>query len=1200
MFDPKEIAVNKIKNAYRKGLFSQSAKIIRNERYEGFNILEQSQKNYDALLERLAKRTHIPDEEKAQYGKTRLTPSETDFFRYWLREITPLFTARHGTEHIAYIQKTGYLMPVADRRRQSKLHQNSRTDGFARQEHNYFVLGIGDQHPVPISVSNSKTITLYFDRMNPVEKKQFAGMFISGHLIDYERDITYPIVVCGNTEYKVSYDKQAKLRTTTFKRVDGTIIKESLSFADEIVVANPSVDVIFEWLGYKFIEYLRFIGGEFQKDILNCRDTKKIATVFHTLFPSYRFPELKIPLSKIPMNASYVKVSSTEEVNYKEIAAFHQACYDVQLDKVVQLLKPSTVNAQNQHEHSPLFIAVENYRLTPEQLSLIKLLLTNGADANYHSTIKTILSMSLRKNEPQLLSLIMQGSSKPECPTLRILPKVEYCEMSQIIESHNLDLFNKFYPHFLEYSKSQELLSVARRSTREKELKSYNVAQKKQHEQDFEDSLIILERILADCDPNKPQYSENQFCTAAQHGQGRAIQAFLKHKLIDINQEITSNNSYISPYEGWNALHFACWKGHKNIVTDLINAGINLNKSSYLGFTPLDITEKVLSGEIDFMSAQERSSEQLQQKGLEQLIGKTDPKTLTEEEKENYRDIIKILKDKDAKNGVIEESQPKPKQKNYAVIACVVAQYKNTKYALLVRKKNTFDLPHGNYLFPGGFFDSQRDKDSFTNSGVREVLEETGVNISDANFTHLAEYETLANRTYTKRHFLLADLGTVNRLPRCIPNSDVAEALWVKAEQIQLESINNQVSMQLNKIAISYSNALILSKIFAQTLPNPQDIIDSQKIIFESKLISMASVIFYILHLDFNPDELSELCRTISVVKEQLVAASFIPEYLKLCLDGAFQAMTSNNHDKASELIQNMVSFITKVGLYHIDDLQMNKMNLFQYACLYNKTKQLRFLVEHGADVNRMTPMGLTSYPPISLCLAKNAMECAQLLLEEYQVNLSNGNSTENAVTIACQNPNISDDFIVKMIQKVEIIPDYLLGTMVHALLISKRFYLLDNLLTQYPLDLNQKYLRPQSLSTSALPIMTAINIYRIEAINILIKHGSDIAIQYSSDFSLLDFAKSLKTNLESSRKNIISHLPTHEKHEEYKKENSLIYLQSPLGECSSEELQKLLNENEKDISELDEIIALILSNQLSISSLHPSFYDNSFSMQFN
>ncbi len=636
----------------------------------------------------------------------------------------------------------------------------------------------GAKHPVPISVANSKTITLHFNRMTPDEKQQYAGMFIGGHNADYHRDITYPIISCGGTQFKVSYDKTTRLRTTTFQRVDGTLITETLSFADVIIAADPSIDVIFEWLGYKMIEYLRFIGGDFQQDILTCNNVDTISTVFHALFPSYRFPELKIPLKKIPLTANYVEVNKTNEVPYKEVSDFHRACYQSHFRAIEATINPTLANVPDGDDHTPLTIILKNYSRGPYSLQIVQSLLDNNADPNTGTLIDSNLSKALNIGHAELVKTLMRGATSPHCPTLRVLPKVSYFELEAIIQSHQLALFEEFYPYFLEYGKPQSLLNLAYSNTIEALKPNKNSEVRQREQKNYDESYQIFERILTDSDPNCDNNEEQPFCKAAKEGKLRVLRGFLKHRKLNINQSTTKKGNTVSDFEGWTALHYACWKGHLEIVNALLEAGIEVNSKSYFGQTPLAVVENVLTGKLDFMSTEERRSEKLTNDNLS-LVFKENmgERKLSVEDENKFRAIMAALKTKNAVRDLDAENQGKPRQTNFAVAVCITATVQNSRFVILVRKKNRYDQACGMHLFPGGFYDNQRDNGNFTATAIREVREETRIDLTDTTCSTLAVYKSKNDNVHVNRHFFHFDLGSVDRLPFCIANSDIVEAM---------------------------------------------------------------------------------------------------------------------------------------------------------------------------------------------------------------------------------------------------------------------------------------------------------------------------------------------------------------------------------------------------------------------------------------
>ena len=168
------------------------------EQHSGINITEQSDKNIRALKKRLTEKTLVPDSEKAQYGDNMLSEQEEKFFSFWMKTIRPLFTAKHGTVNLKKIQKAGALIPVADRRQFGK-HKNSRTGGKARQGFNFSVLGIGDDHPVPLP-GDPGILKLKIAKIPDSHKDLLVGSFIGPHLSDYEASSKYPPFLFGDTK----------------------------------------------------------------------------------------------------------------------------------------------------------------------------------------------------------------------------------------------------------------------------------------------------------------------------------------------------------------------------------------------------------------------------------------------------------------------------------------------------------------------------------------------------------------------------------------------------------------------------------------------------------------------------------------------------------------------------------------------------------------------------------------------------------------------------------------------------------------------------------------------------------------------------------------------------------------------------------------------------------------------------------------
>ena len=112
---------------------------------------------------------------------------------------------------------------------------------------------------------------------------------------------------------------------------------------DEIVAASPNIYTIIEFLGLKLIEYLDFISGDFQQNILTCEDISIISEAFYTLFPSYRFPELKIP-SKIPTNSAFTSLCTSAEDKHLHAYQLHHSVMKGDVDTVKRLVEEQGVD----------------------------------------------------------------------------------------------------------------------------------------------------------------------------------------------------------------------------------------------------------------------------------------------------------------------------------------------------------------------------------------------------------------------------------------------------------------------------------------------------------------------------------------------------------------------------------------------------------------------------------------------------------------------------------------------------------------------------------------------------------------------------------------------------------------------------------------------------------------------------------------
>lgn len=575
--------------------FSRTFKYLRYQRATGINIPQQSEINYQALLKRLRERSLLPETEKAQYGNEMLSSDETSCFQFWLQEIVPRFTAKHGTQCLSHLQKIGYMMPIADRRRQNHVIINNRTVGNERQEVQYFVFGIDDDHPLPHTMEEEIDIVqILFGKMSAVDKQAFTGMFVSGHVDDESRSI----VAYGDTRVVIKINVKKRIKETLFIRKEGAEIREVVCpEKDEIFAAIPDVDFLFHVLGLKFIEYLRFIGGDFQAKILKNRDVKVTAAAFHSLFPSEYFPELKIPLKKIPLNAPYIRLHYADEKRYLSAGVLHQACKDLDVNRCQAVLEKVDVNVRDSNRYTVLQVLLNRFQgiYTKKELedffTILSLLLRNGVDINAPLLLKrdlgvmglfesqTLLGRVLNKKELRILNQFLEGSYHPDCYEIRTLPIINDSVMDDVLSvtQNSLDFFRLLYPTYkLIFSPNSiihDLYTYIRCNPNDAS------------------AIRTFAEVVRECDPNVPLVTYESLTLlmrASIDGRSEVVDVLLQHPDIDINRKVRSFSGVVSKYEGWTALHHAQKNNHSHVVGQLVQLGAVQNEPPCIDITRYD------------------------------------------------------------------------------------------------------------------------------------------------------------------------------------------------------------------------------------------------------------------------------------------------------------------------------------------------------------------------------------------------------------------------------------------------------------------------------------------------------------------------------------------------------------------------------------------------------------------------------------
>ncbi len=382
--------------------------------------------------------------------------------------------------------------------------------------------------------------------------------------------------------------------------------------------------------------------------------------------------------------------------------------------------------------------------------------------------------------------------------------------------------------------------------------------------------------------------------------------------------------------------------------------------------------------------------------------------------------------------------------------------------------------------------------------------------------------------------------------------------------------------MNFRGVPLHHSNAIILNALMDKKIPESQAIVECESETFEKNPANIASTLYLVFHLQSAYSVREQLTDVFLQMKQQ------IPEgYLQRCFDDLLLALnTPDSEEVALSCVQHFITHLIRTGRCNIDDLRQKGFPLLHLTCLSHKTASILWLLDQGADVNAIFTQAFSVYTPLSSLVLTNDIATANVLIDRYGANINLGNTTDSAIANACSHPTIPDDFIEHLIEKSGVITDKQLGTVIHELIRTKRFVLLDKVLTQYPIDLNFKYFRRQLLHDKIYPTLTAMNIYSLECVKILKKHGADLTLQFSTSSNLLQFAESMRIDLESKQVQTIARLPSHPKYLEnprYYSKMLSIFIEEELNE---DQLTQQLALIEKNLVELDQVIDYLKSHQ--------------------
>ena len=948
-------------------------------------------------------------------------------------------------------------------------------------------------------------IKLDFSKIPESQLKYFQHMFVGGHLVDYQGSRKYRDILAGSTVISVSYDNETKTKATIFCREDGTEIVEQLHFNDEIISHDGDFKQIFEWLGKKFILYLRFIGGSFQEQLLHSRDVKEITAAFHALFPSYRFPELKLMVNKLPPHAEFIQIEEYDPKQYESTYCLHMAVLNLDVKTTKEALKNADVNALNDKDETPLEALLEKFNPPTSKvecyLPIINLLLKHGAKLNTNN-FTSILTKSFHAHE-EIFQRILAGSHIPNCKNLKRLPHINEELMGNLIEKSNFELFERLYPWYYKIDSPQKLLlsSMTRIFSKEKKNK---------------EAFAICNIVAANSDVNLPLKSGHTLLTlACVNGDSRLLNLLINDFHCDVNQCISTEVGARHMYEGWSPIHFACWRGELECVHLLVDAGADLTQSAYLGATPYALANAVHEGKLSRQTKEEK--ERLER--MRRVGGGNNPfKELSENELRHYKEIIELLKDKEA-NVESEPDFDKPLNRKYAAVAIITVTVKDRQYVLFVRKTGWGDMPTGNYLFPGGLFDVRRDQ-NYCDTAVRETKEETGLDLTGVECKLIYELDEIIEATHYFIPFFSFDLGNREKLPKCFAKSDIGEAIWFNAARLDDEML----------IPIEHTNRLLLKAILCGEQPNVETVKQSVTLPLKSSVHKIISYFYFISTsgIDDVVGSGNDLLKDIQEVYVEKIN-EISQEDIREKVNNAFEMMQKANFRGAVNTLLALIKDLVQTGRVPLpafrvkisDDKLATELPIIFKACQVGSIEEIKKLIEIGANMEEICTVysssGLIHYiTPLTLLIELGRIELAMKIIDQHNVNVDATVSGVSPLVSACQQSRVELTFVNFLISKMSTLRVVSIGAAVNGAIQSGNTDLLKYLLGLQPINLNRFYPVTTAMGIKQfLPLKAAIEIKNVEAVKLLLDHGASPFIIISAyHTNLLSFVSAKKSSL--------------------------------------------------------------------------------------
>ena len=492
---------------------------------------------------------------------------------------------------------------------------------MGNDDNNFFVIGIGN-HSTPQFLGSGGEIVEAgpLHEMAMREPEALKGLWVSGHLSDYQQNQCSHQITLGETRFSYQHDWNSKTKTYFYQRENGLILKRVVSMEEEIFAGSH----VLPGIAFQFIEHLRFIREPYRSHLLNCVNSDSsfeekmtiILLAMKHLMPSWVYPEAKIPV-KFSLNSNFVAVkpfaapsrtSKTKKPANKDMDA---ARFRLHIGVMKAVFEGDLATLQGIAEGGYCFDDSINENLikhaitkiddSRQCLEVIRFLLDQGfplIDDRSPEIASETLSIAVQRGNIEILELLLHVCKEDEeDPFIKYSIDINY-------QSERELRYNK--PTVLEcacINSQQEVLQflIAKGGDVKRQGQRLLCAAAKTGD-------LEIFKILIDHGADfreKTISGKSPLILLAENGHSEAIKFAIAHG-ADINQPFAFchyssilNKVFSSDrLNGYTPLHFAAEAEQIHAVETLIALGADINARSESGKTPYAIAKEMEFSEI--------------------------------------------------------------------------------------------------------------------------------------------------------------------------------------------------------------------------------------------------------------------------------------------------------------------------------------------------------------------------------------------------------------------------------------------------------------------------------------------------------------------------------------------------------------------------------------------------------------------------